>query len=217
MIRELDLKGKVALAERTEINYYTQPKEETNLWVDEELNSREMGKTCVRFGRVTVENTIRGFQKKRAASGEVLGFEELDLPPGRFSTEAFWCTTPTAEELGLSPYAFAGGLHALEHTAIALLPVYAMCDRWDVGGISTPLHPELGAPAVFVYDGYAGGIGIALRGFTAADELLDAVLAHLRSCPCGSGCPSCVQSPKCGKLNEPLDKTAAVTILKSIL
>ncbi|MCL4500086.1 MAG: DEAD/DEAH box helicase [Chloroflexi bacterium] len=217
VIGELDLATHVAVASRSSVDYFTQLKVDTNLWIDRGVSKRDISVLEVSFGRVTVESAIIGFQKKLVGSGEALGFEALELPPLRFQTEAFWFTTPPGLDIGLLPKAFAGGLHAVEHTAIALLPLHAMCDRWDVGGISTPLHHELDRPAVFVYDGYAGGVGIALRGFGRADGLLEAVLAHLRACPCDAGCPSCIQSPKCGNLNDPLDKGAAITILKHIL
>lgn len=216
VIKELDLSSKVALAERADVDYYTQLKKETAISIDEIIDDKKLSGGAAHFGKVTVESDILGFQKVKTSTGQPMDFEELDLPTVRFSTEAFWFAVPDAADMGLSPYEFAGGLHALEHAAIALLPAFGMCDRWDIGGVSTPLHPELEAPAVFIYDGYEGGMGIALRGFLALEELLRSVDSHLRSCPCESGCPSCVQSPKCGNLNEPLDKGAAMAILRGI-
>ncbi len=217
VVRELDMSSKVALVERATVDYFTRLKRETSISIDEEILERRLPGAVANFGRVSVESHILGFQKVAASSGRPIGFEELDMPPVRFSTEAFWMAIAGAADLGPSPQELAGGLHALEHAMIALLPAFGMCDRWDIGGVSTILHVELEAPAVFVYDGYAGGIGIALRGYLVIEDLLRAVHSHLRSCPCESGCPSCVQSPKCGNLNEPLDKAMAISIARSVI
>ncbi len=132
---------------------------------------------------------------------------------------AFWFDIPRKivhqlAELGLD---FAGGIHATEHAAIALLPLFALCDRNDIGGVSTPLHADTGKPQIFIYDAYPGGVGIAERGFEFIEELWKATLALLKDCPCKSGCPACVQSPKCGNYNEPLDKKAALVILEGLV
>ncbi|MHB0976947.1 MAG: DEAD/DEAH box helicase [Candidatus Aquicultorales bacterium] len=217
LVEALDLQTKTAVVDKADLPYYTQLKADTDLRICDQTQSNRSAGLNAGFGKVRVEKAIEGYQKRLIASGEIVGFEELNLPPSELTTQAVWFTTPSGEDLGLIPYAFAGGLHALEHVAIALLPTHAMCDRWDVGGVSTPLHRELEAPAVFIYDSYEGGIGISLGAFTALRGLLEACLDHLSTCPCRAGCPSCVQSPKCGNLNEPLDKAAAIVILKSLL
>jgi DEAD/DEAH box helicase domain-containing protein len=111
----------------------------------------------------------------------------------------------------------AGGLHATEHAAIGVLPLFALCDRNDIGGVSTPLHPDTGAPEVFIHDGHPGGVGIAERGYQIIEELWGATLRAVAECPCQDGCPGCIQSPKCGNNNHPLDKAVAVLVLKSLL
>jgi DEAD/DEAH box helicase domain-containing protein len=117
---------------------------------------------------------------------------------------------------GASGQAVAGGLHAVEHAAIGLLPLFAMCDRWDIGGLSTPQHPDTGLAEVFIYDAFPGGVGIAEKGFELLGELWQAAHEAVRDCPCEEGCPSCIQSPKCGNNNEPLHKQAAILILAEL-
>ena len=148
-----------------------------------------------------------------------MGDEVLDLPPQQFITEALWFDLPqkaidrvTAERLDS-----AGGLHAVEHAAIALLPLFALCDRNDIGGVSTPFHPDTGKAQIFIYDAYPGGIGIAEKGFDIIADLWAATLHTIEKCPCQDGCPSCVQSPKCGNNNKPLDKEAAKILLEGLL
>ena len=148
----------------------------------------------------------------------------LDLPEQTFVTQAFWLAVPQAvadtsvaalaetDELALP-----GALHAAEHATIALLPLYAMCDRWDIGGLSTPWHWQTDTPSIFVYDGYPGGIGLTKRGYEAFESLAADARTLIIECPCESGCPSCVQSPKCGNLNEPLSKPGAVALLSALL
>lgn len=219
LVVDLDLAAKVAFVERACGDYYTQPREETSLVVLGEDLRREIGRTRVCFGRVDVTSHVIAFQRKRIFTGEVLGTEKLDLPPQRFKTEAFWFTIPddVLSQLAPSERELAGGIHAVEHAAIALLPMYAMCDRWDIGGVSTPFHPHTGFPSIFIYDGFEGGVGIAARGYDLCENLLKETLSHIGDCECKVGCPSCIQSPKCGNWNEPLDKKVAIEILEKIL
>ncbi|MBT8206738.1 MAG: DUF1998 domain-containing protein, partial [Acidimicrobiia bacterium] len=155
------------------------------------------------------------FKKKKMNGGAILDTLPLDLPTERFATQAFWFEFPDElyEEAGLEWQAIPGTLHAIEHTAIAMLPMYAICDRWDVGGLSTAMHRDVGKGVFFIYDGYPGGAGIAPIGFSVAERHLRATLDAIRSCPCATGCPSCVQSPKCGNFNDPLDKAGAIALL----
>jgi DEAD/DEAH box helicase domain-containing protein len=148
-----------------------------------------------------------------------LGEDPLDMPALTYETRALWWNVPPgwSRRVGRRGWDFLGGLHALEHAAIGLLPLFAMCDRWDIGGLSTANHPDTGQPQVFVYDGYPGGVGITEQGFAMLEELLRATLETVKACPCDDGCPSCIQSPKCGNNNHPLDKRAAIWILESLL
>jgi DEAD/DEAH box helicase domain-containing protein len=170
------------------------------------------------FGRVRVTEQVVGYQKKSIQTQERIDLVALDLPQTEFETEAIWFV-PEAwmfEELEEMPR-LLGSLHAAEHSLIALLPLWAMCDRWDIGGLSTNLHFQTGRPTIFVYDGHSGGVGIAERGFDVFEGWAEDTAKLLRGCPCERGCPSCVQSPKCGNLNEPLDKAGALTLLDRML
>jgi len=219
VVRGLDIKERVAFVEKSTQDYYTETREETEVAVLSEIERRRLGKTELAFGQVEVTTHITAFQKKKSISGEIMGMEELDLPPIQFQTEAIWFTVPdeVVGKLGLDERELAGGIHAVEHAGIAMLPVYAMCDRWDIGGVSTPFHYHTGEATIFIYDGFEGGIGISQRGFWVAEGHLKRTLEVIESCPCLDGCPSCIQSPKCGNWNEPLDKKAAIRILKEIL
>ena len=158
------------------------------------------------------------YQRKSVRDGSTLDLVALDLPPTTFETEAVWFL-PEREQLeGLEEMpALLSSLHAAEHSLIALLPLWAMCDRWDIGGLSTNVHFQTGRPTVFVYDGHPGGVGIAERGFDAFEGWTADTARLLAGCPCADGCPSCVQSPKCGNLNEWLDKRGALTLLRRML
>ncbi|NLE74980.1 MAG: DUF1998 domain-containing protein [Actinobacteria bacterium] len=213
----LDLDGRVAAVRRFYDNYYTQPRRQSATDIlTLELDST-FGPLRLFLGTVTVSSQVVGFQKKRTGSDEVLGVEELDLPTQHFVTESVWFTVPLELIAHDTLARLPGALHAMEHALIAMLPLLAMCDRWDIGGLSTPVHQQTELPTIFVYDGHPGGVGIARRGFHQFERWMKDTLALIRSCPCESGCPSCIQSPKCGNWNEPLDKELALRLLSSML
>jgi DEAD/DEAH box helicase domain-containing protein len=171
------------------------------------------------LGDVDVTNQVVSYQRRRIGSGEVIDTRPLDLPVRELRTVAVWFTvSPRAlAAAGVEPADFPGALHAAEHAAIGLLPLMATCDRWDIGGLSTANHPDTEAPTVFVYDGHPGGAGFAERAYATAAAWLTATREAIASCDCETGCPSCVQSPKCGNGNNPLAKDAAVTVLDTVL
>jgi DEAD/DEAH box helicase domain-containing protein len=221
LVEELDIQARTAYAKPVEVNYYTQDKELTDLHILRVLKDKDCRGTKVYLGEVEVTTRVVGFKKKAQFTEEVIGEEPLDLPPMRFSTIALWFDLPKEtvkrvdeDDAGLD---FAGGLHAVEHAAIAILPMFALCDRNDIGGVSTPLHPDTGRPQIFIYDAYPGGIGISEKGFDLVEELWQTTLKAIEECPCEDGCPSCVQSPKCGNNNKPLDKKAAQILLEGLL
>jgi len=168
---------------------------------------------------VKVTTQVVSFQRKALVSNEILGEEPLELGARDLFTKAVWFVVDNRSltAAGLIEAQFPGALHAAEHAAIGLLPLVASSDRWDIGGVSTALHADTGVPTIFVYDGHPGGAGFAERGFEKAKVWLAATRAAIEACECDSGCPSCVQSPKCGNKNNPLDKAAAITLLGVLL
>jgi DEAD/DEAH box helicase domain-containing protein len=217
-VLELDLEARAALVEGFSADYYTQPKKETTTAIEEaELSGDRLGLETF-FGRVSVTEQVIAYQRKSIRDQATLALVTLDLPPTTFETEAIWYV-PSDEQLdGLQPLPkLLGSLHAAEHAMIAVLPLWAMCDRWDIGGLSTNLHFQTGRPTVFVYDGHPGGVGIARRGYDELEGWVADTERLLGGCPCADGCPSCVQSPKCGNLNEFLDKAGALTLLHRML
>jgi DEAD/DEAH box helicase domain-containing protein len=215
LVEELDLERKVAEVKWEEVDYFTQSASRTKLDVEEEESAIRFEDVAVKFGRVAVSELYTHYKEKKY--DRVIGVHPLDLPPLEFETESSWFRVPeeilsATEVRGLDP---EGGLHAVEHALISITPFYAMCDRWDIGGFSTRQHVE-GGGAVYIYDGYEGGIGIAKEVYEIIDELLESTLELIADCDCEEGCPSCIYSPKCGNDNEPLDKRAAIFILKEL-
>ena len=220
LVRELDLVRRVAVVDESDPDFYTQARDVTDIQVVNQIDhSSEFGAVAMSFGTVHVTNQVTGFVRKLVATGEIAGEETLALPPMTLETKAIWWALPggVLVHAGIGPRELPGAIHAAEHAAIGLLPLVATCDRWDVGGVSTPLHDDTGLTTIFVYDGYPGGAGVTERGFRSARRWLEATFERVRECPCRDGCPSCVQSPKCGNGNEPLDKRAAAALLAAIL
>jgi DEAD/DEAH box helicase domain-containing protein len=218
-VDSLDIEARVALVRPTDEDAYTQARDITDIRIlDVERNGRA-GSVDLFFGVVEVTNQVVSYVRKRLYTGDVLDVVPLDMPEQRLETRAVWYTVPPSllERARIAPVDVPGSAHAAEHAAIGLLPLFAMCDRWDIGGVSTAEHPDTGMCTVFVYDGYPGGAGIAERGFSSGAEHLRATLDAIRACRCEQGCPSCVQSPKCGNGNEPLDKHGAARLLAAIL
>jgi len=219
LIRELDLARHIAWAEPRSTDYYTQTMEIHNIRLTRLLKEKDCHRVKVYFGDVDVTVTVVGFKKKRQFTEEVIEEEPLDLPPQNFPTKALWFDLPqkAIDRIADAGLDFHGGLHACEHAAIGILPLFALCDRNDIGGVSTAFHPDTGKAQIFIYDAHPGGIGIAEKGFEMITELWQATLKAVETCPCADGCPSCVQSPKCGNNNQPLDKEAAIVLLKELM
>ncbi len=201
------------------VEHYTQPRELNDVRIVRSLRHRELPTTTAYLGRVRVRSQVIGYRRLQQSSEAVLGEEPLDMPLTEYETVALWWDVPSEHpaELAARGLDFLGGIHAVEHAAIGILPLFAMCDRWDIGGLSTPRHPDTDTAQIFIYDGFPGGVGIAEKGFALLPELWAATLDVIRGCPCADGCPSCVQSPKCGNNNQPLDKRAAAFILQRLL
>ena len=217
-VRELDLVARTAVVEPFSGDYYTQAKKETTTAIVRPLREEARLGLQLFFGRVVVTEQVVGYQKKSIQTQESIELVALDLPQTEFETEAIWFMPGPRVLKGLEEMPrLLGSLHAAEHSLIALLPLWAMCDRWDIGGLSTNLHFQTGGPTIFVYDGHSGGVGITERGFEAFEGWVADTAKLLDGCPCERGCPSCVQSPKCGNLNEPLDKAGALALLRRML
>ncbi|MCK5804008.1 MAG: DUF1998 domain-containing protein, partial [Lentisphaeria bacterium] len=206
-VTKLDMAARTAWAERVDVDYYTQARELTDIRPTAVSREKWCGEVHVCLGDVEVTTHVVAFKRKRQFTEEYLGEEPLDLPETTFQTRAFWfdVTSDAITRVEKSNASLAGGLHACEHSIIAVLPLFALCDRNDIGGVS--MMSGVGSvPQVFVYDAYPGGVGIADMGYEAVERLWRATLELVRECPCVEGCPSCIQSPKCGNNNEPLDK-----------
>jgi DEAD/DEAH box helicase domain-containing protein len=219
VVTKLDLDDRIALVEAGDPGYATIAREITSIEVTAELTQDDWGSATVCFGDVHVTRQVVSYARRSAETGLVLGEDVLDLPERRLPTKAVWWTVSASQRAALAAAGvdLPGAAHAAEHAAIGLLPLVAACDRWDVGGVSADLHPATGRLTVFVYDGQAGGAGFAERGFRAASTWLRATADAIADCDCAAGCPSCVQSPKCGNGNHPLAKDGAVTLLRCLL
>jgi DEAD/DEAH box helicase domain-containing protein len=219
VVVELDVARRVALVEAGSPAFYTQARQTSDIRVVATTAERRLGAVACSLGTVEVTQRVVAYARRSIANGELLEVVPLELPEQTLATVAFWYTVPEGivRAARIRPADLPGSLHAAEHAGIGVLPLFAMADRWDIGGVSTALSMDTGLPTVFIYDGYPGGIGIAERGFARCEDHLAATLDVVSNCPCESGCPSCVQSPKCGNGNEPLDKAGAVRLMRTIL
>jgi DEAD/DEAH box helicase domain-containing protein len=212
LVGSLDHAAHVALVTPFDADYYTQVKRLSSTRIVRELEARTLPAAQLWFGEIEATEQVVAYQRKRLADHHPIDLVALDMPARSFATEAVWFV-PADPPRDLT---LLGSLHAAEHAMIGLLPLLAIADRGDIGGLSIDLHPQTGAPTVFVYDGHPGGAGIARRGYELFESWVSRTAALLEECPCEKGCPSCVQSPKCGNLNEPLDKAGARALLRSI-
>jgi DEAD/DEAH box helicase domain-containing protein len=213
-VTDLDLDARRALLEPFSGDYFTQAKRDSMTYIERLHEQRASHGVTLSFGSVVYSETVLGYQRKGLQDHAVIDFQSLEMPTVEFETRALWYEL---DELiagePFPPQHLLGALHALEHGQIAVLPLIAMCDRWDIGGLSTNAHPQTGGPTIFIYDGHPGGVGITRRGFDQFERLVADARRLIGECPCQEGCPSCVQSPKCGNLNEPLSKRGALELL----
>ncbi|WP_254279188.1 DEAD/DEAH box helicase [Haloarcula marina] len=239
-VTDLDLSTGVAELDRTWANYYTRVRHDKTITVETDLAERPLPTredVPVRFASVTMRKQITGYERRDGSSGDVLGRRPLDLPETTLETKALYYTVPSDLESEIrggaaetaddgravetdgsgDPGDFPGAIHAAEHAMISMFPFEYLCDRGDIGGLSTPLHPHTGEPTIFIYDGYPGGIGLTRAAYREVGPLMETTLSMLRSCDCADGCPACVQSPHCGNANDPLDKHGAIHLLDGLL
>ena len=214
-IRHLDLEARRAMAEPARVSYHTRALSDEHTTIQAERDRRRGRRLTASFGDLRITTRVTGYERRNNADGKRLDKQDLDLPATTFDSEGLWLSVTEAARAVLLDGGFdqAGALHAAEHALIKLLPLFALCDKQDLGGVSYPFYPDLGGPAIFIYDGTEGGIGFSRRGFEVLGDWLIATLEALRACPCEAGCPSCVQDPQCGNGNEPLDKHGAIALL----
>jgi DEAD/DEAH box helicase domain-containing protein len=212
-VERLDIEGRRAVVSRFDGDWYTRPKKETEIYVERVREQRQTAGVDLHFGEVSVSEQVIAFQRVSISDQEPIDVVALELPEQHFVTQALWYVLPDRLSGSLPPDVLLGALHATEHGQIAVLPLIAMCDRWDIGGLSTNVHFQTGRATIFIYDGHPGGVGITLRGYERFERLLGDAERLIAECPCESGCPSCVQSPKCGNLNEPLHKAGALELM----
>jgi len=215
-VEQLDVEGRRAIVTRFDGDWYTRPKKETEIYIERMREQRTTAGVELHFGEVSVSEQVIAFQRVSISEQEPIDIVALELPEQHFVTQALWYVLPEGLSGSLPPDVLLGALHATEHGQIAVLPLIAMCDRWDIGGLSTNVHFQTGRPTIFVYDGHPGGVGITLRGYEQFERLLGDAERLIGECPCESGCPSCVQSPKCGNLNEPLHKEGALELMRAM-
>ena len=223
-VAELDVHSRRAIVEEFAGDWYTQPKKETAVYIEEIDVQRHIGPSGggaveLNFGEVSVSEQVIAYQRKSLNDHSVIDIAALDLPEQNFPTQALWYVLPEAlvGPAAMPSEVLLGALHAAEHSQIAVLPLLAMCDRWDIGGLSTNIHFQTGSATIFIYDGHPGGVGIAKRGYDEFERLVGDAARLVGECPCEQGCPSCVQSPKCGNLNEPLHKAGSLELMDQII
>jgi DEAD/DEAH box helicase domain-containing protein len=215
-VERLDVEERRAIVSAFDGDWYTRPKKETEIYIEREREQRDVAGVQLSFGEVSVTEQVIAFQRVSISEQEPIDIVALELPEQSFVTQALWYVLPERLSGALPSDALLGSLHATEHGQIAVLPLIAMCDRWDIGGLSTNVHFQTGRSTIFIYDGHPGGVGIALRGFEQFERLLGDAERLIAECSCESGCPSCVQSPKCGNLNEPLHKGGALELMRAM-
>jgi len=217
-VERLMLDRKDVVVRQTDLNYLTRVRSEKETEILKIRQSQPKGQFVVKLGELKVTETITGYEKRRVPGQELIGVFPLDLPPQTFETVGLWVEIEDAIKRmsETKELYFMGGIHAIEHAAISLFPLFALCDRNDIGGISYTFHPQVGKAAIFIYDGYPGGVGLAQRGFDIILKLLGKTLDLIKGCPCEEGCPSCIYSPRCGSGNKPLDKNGAIMVLEAL-
>ncbi len=218
-IKELDLGAKKVRAAKERVGYYTRARKNKSTEILEIYSQKKVFGIVMRFGKLKVTEQVTGYEKRAVRGGKLLGIVPLNMPPVVFETQGLWMEISSeikksAEDEFIH---FMGGIHAVEHAAIGILPLLVLTDRNDLGGISTPMHEQVDGPAVFIYDGIPGGAGLTMQAFEQAEELLERTLQIIVDCECELGCPTCVHSPKCGSGNRPIDKAAAIYVLENMV
>ncbi len=218
LVKDIQNDQSEVLIKPATVNYFTRVRIEKNTKILRSSEERQIGHNQVGYGKLQVTEKVVGYEQRRVKGQELIGFVSLDMPPLVFETEGIWIVIPSGQQKEIEDHYlhFMGGIHALEHACIGILPLLVLTDRNDLGGISDPMHSQLSQSAVFIYEAVPGGVGLVKQAFARAEELFDRTFEAIANCPCELGCPSCVQSPKCGSGNRPLDKQAALMLLRSL-
>lgn len=219
VVESLDTQNRRAFVARRDVDYYTVPSTVTHVRIESEESAKKQGRGSVHYGRLSVSSQVTGYRRRQVLTDIVLDEVAMLMPCQTFETEGLWFTfhQPLPSDVRERQFGLEGGAHGLEHAFIGVMPLCALCDRLDIGGAAHPLHPQTGVPTVFVYDAHPGGVGICQAAFDRIGDLLLLTLKVVSECPCHDGCPSCIQSPKCGDNNFPLDKQSAVVMLRSLM
>lgn len=219
MVTDLDLKDKKVFCREIDVNYYTHAlsREDTEILREKEVKRLE--RFTVRWGEIRMTQRVIGYEKRNIFDRTRLSRQEISMPEYVFDTEGLWIILEKglASSIEASGYDLAGTLHATEHATIACMPLFALCDKGDIGGLSYTIYPSLGKPVIFIYDGYEGGVGLTKRAFDVIEEWFKTALTIIKECPCEEGCPSCVQDPQCGSANQPLNKEGAIFLIEKWL
>lgn len=218
-VESIDIDHRDIIVNSADLNYFTRVRSDKDTEIIEIKRSKPEGQFIVKEGAVRVTEKVTEYEKRVLPGQELMGVFPLDLPEQTFETHGFWIEIDPVIDTLVEKFSLnlMGGIHAIEHGAIGIFPLFALCDRNDIGGICYTLHPQIGKTAIFIYDGHPGGVGLARRGFEVISNLLEKTLNHIKGCECEEGCPSCIHSPKCGSGNNPLDKKSAVTILEFLI
>lgn len=219
VVDKLLLDKRDIVVQQSKLEYFTRTRSEKETEIIRIDRAKPEGQFVIRQGTLKVTELVTEYEKRALPGQGLLGVYPLELPPLIFETVGIWIEIEDAIKAFIErkELHFMGGIHAIEHAAIGIFPLFALCDRNDIGGICYPFHEQVGKSAIFIYDGYPGGVGLAQRGYEIISELLETTFRHVRDCGCENGCPSCIHSPKCGSGNKPLDKQAALLILKGLL
>jgi len=218
LVTSLHIEEKEVLVSERSIKYYTKPQVTKHTEIIETLQTKKIHDCTISWGKLRVTEKVNGYQKISSATNKIIAREQLELPEQVIETEGFWLILKDRYRTDAEDRQqhFMGAIHALEHTMIAMFPLIVLCDRNDIGGISCPYHEQTAKPTIFVYDGYNGGAGLSYEAFGAIDRLLEQTEKTIKICPCETGCPSCVHSPKCGSGNRPIDKSAALSLIHAV-
>ena len=216
---ELDIPKKRAVCRPANLAFYTQPVSGDTTQIIAKQETKRFGRLTFDWGRLRIVQKVMGYDTKRVSDNKWISTTPLELPDHIFETEGLWIVLDreTEREIEARGFDLGGTIHAVEHTAIACMPLFVLCDRGDIGGLSHTAFPDFGLPAIFMYDGHEGGVGLTRRVLDIIPEWLEATLRIIEDCPCESGCPSCVQDAQCGNRNNPLDKQGAKFLLKKWL